>query len=83
MIIHKSCHVSSKRKFFLLTNKALKKFQKKFNETFRQFEHLNEVLSAFSNGLEQFDDLKRLTANLSVIFAFLYIFFNENSNFIN
>ncbi|CAF0899716.1 unnamed protein product, partial [Brachionus calyciflorus] len=39
----------------------------KFNETFRQFEHLNNVLKSFSYGLNQFDDLKKLTANLSIL----------------
>ena len=51
--------------------------EKKFNETFQQFDHLNEVLSAFSNALDQFDDLRRLTANLSVnlqYFNFTLIF---------
>ena len=38
----------------------------KFNETFQQFDQLNKVLRAFSNGLNQFDDLKKLTGNLSV-----------------
>ena len=46
-----------------LTNNVISKL----NETFQQFDQLNKVLRAFSNGLNQFDDLKKLTANLSVL----------------
>jgi len=47
----------------------------KFNETFQQFEQLNKVLKAFSTGINQFDDLRRLTANLSVNFLKLFDFY--------
>nr|QNH67915.1 ATP-binding cassette transporter subfamily A member 1-like protein X3 [Brachionus plicatilis] len=39
----------------------------KFNETFLQFDQLNRVLKSFADGLNQFDDLKKLTANLSIL----------------
>ncbi len=39
----------------------------KFNQTFQQFDQLNQVLTSFASGIDQFDELKRLTANLSVL----------------
>nr|UOU03310.1 ATP-binding cassette subfamily A1-like 3 [Brachionus rubens] len=66
-----------------LTNQIMQKF----NETFKQFEHLNNVLKSFSNGLNQFDDLKKLTANLSILLDnpfyqdFIQLFLLQDSNF--
>lgn len=41
-------------------------FVKELNTTFKQFYQLNTLLKSFAHGLDQFDDLKKLTSNLSV-----------------
>lgn len=41
-------------------------FVKELNTTFKQFYQLNTLLKSFAHGLDQFDDLKNLTSNLSV-----------------
>lgn len=38
-----------------------------FNKTFIEFERLKHILTSFSDNLAHFDDLKPLTANLTVI----------------
>jgi hypothetical protein len=67
-------------------NNVTMKLIQKFNETFRQFDRLNQVLDSFSNGIDQFEDLKRLTANLSVLLDnpfyqdFIQLFLLQDSN---
>jgi hypothetical protein len=59
---------------------------KKFNQTFEQFAQLTQVLTSFSMGIDQFNDLKRLTANLSVLLDnpfyqdFIQLFLLQDSN---
>lgn len=67
-------------------NNVTDKVIQKFNETFRQFDRLNQVLDSFSNGIDQFEDLKQLTANLSILLDnpfyqdFIQLFLLQDSN---